>query len=253
MNDLALPLDHERPQLPAAPVSEAASLMDVISRAAADPNTDMMKLEKLLDLYERIDAKRAEQAYHEAMSAAQAEMRPIATDASNPQTKSKYASYHALDQALRPVYSKHGFSLSFSTAEGAPADHVRVICQVSHRQGHSERHQLDMPADGKGAKGGDVMTKTHATGAAMSYGQRYLLRGVFNISVFADDDGNGASGGATLTTPQIARINALADEVGADKRRFCEHMNVGSIAEIPQRQFGRAIQALEAKRQAAKR
>jgi hypothetical protein len=31
-----------------------------------------------------------------------------------------------------------------------------------------------MPGDGKGAKGGDVMTKTHATGAALSYGQRYL-------------------------------------------------------------------------------
>ena len=49
-----------------------------------------------------------------------------------------------------------------------------------------------MPADGKGAKGGDVMTKTHATGAAVSYGMRYLLKMIFNVAVGEDDtDGNG--------------------------------------------------------------
>jgi hypothetical protein len=48
-----------------------------------------------------------------------------------------------------------------------------------------------MPSDGKGAKGGDVMTKTHATGAAMSYGARYLLKFIFNIAVGEEDsDGN---------------------------------------------------------------
>jgi hypothetical protein len=51
-----------------------------------------------------------------------------------------------------------------------------------------------MPADGKGAKGGDVMTKTHATGAAMSYGARYLLKYIFNVAVGEDDnDGNGST------------------------------------------------------------
>src|SRR6185437_5186404 len=176
------------------PMAEAASLMEVISRAAADPATDVDKLERLLGMYERITARSAEQAYHNAMSEAQAEMRPIAADASNPQTKSKYASFVALDRALRPIYTNYGFSLSYDTDDGAPAEHVRVVCKVSHREGHTERPRIDMPADGKGAKGGDVMTKTHATGAAMTYGQRYLLKMIFNIAVgeWGDDDGNGA-------------------------------------------------------------
>jgi hypothetical protein len=51
-----------------------------------------------------------------------------------------------------------------------------------------------MPADGKGARGNDVMTKTHATGSAVSYGMRYLLKMIFNVSSGeADDDGNAAS------------------------------------------------------------
>jgi hypothetical protein len=49
-----------------------------------------------------------------------------------------------------------------------------------------------MPSDGKGAKGGDVMTKTHATGAASQYGMRYLLKMIFNVAIGEDDnDGNG--------------------------------------------------------------
>lgn len=170
--------------------ANATSIMQVISRAASDPTVDVDKLERLLGMYERIGARDAEIAYNDAMSAAQAEMRPIAADASNPQTKSRYASFVALDGALRPIYTKHGFSLSFDTADGAPADHVRLVCKVSHRTGHSERPRIDMPADGKGAKGGDVMTKTHATGAAMTYGQRYLLKMIFNIAVGEDTDGN---------------------------------------------------------------
>src|SRR4029079_17827861 len=68
---------------------------------------------------------------------------------------------------------------------------VRVLCYVTHNAGHSRTYHVDMPADGKGAKGGDVMTLTHASGAALSYGMRYLLKMVWNIAVGEDDrDGN---------------------------------------------------------------
>ncbi len=221
-----------------------ATILEVISRAAADPATDVEKLERLLGMYERITARSAEQSYHDAMSVAQAEMRPIAADASNPQTKSKYASFVALDRELRPIYTKHGFSLSYDTDDGAPSDHVRVVCKVSHRDGHTERPRIDMPADGKGAKGGDVMTKTHATGAAMTYGQRYLLKMIFNIAVWDDDDGNAASTTSTVNQTQLAELLKLADDAGVDKRKFCEWIGVDSFASLPARDFKKAENAL---------
>lgn len=74
---------------------------------------------------------------------------------------------------------------------------MRVLCYVSHTAGHTRTYQCDMPADGKGAKGNDVMTKTHAAGSAASYGMRYLLKMIFNIAIGEDeDDGNAASAGA---------------------------------------------------------
>jgi hypothetical protein len=173
------------------PQADAGALMGAIIRLASDPTMDMARVGELMAMHERMSGHMAEQAFDAAMSDAQGEMRPIAADANNPQTKSKYASYAALDKALRPIYTKHGFGLSFDTADGAPADHVRVVCRVSHKAGFARIPHIDMPNDGKGAKGGDVMTKTHAQGAAVTYGQRYLLKMIFNIAVGEDDDGNG--------------------------------------------------------------
>lgn len=181
-------------QVADAPVVAPAREVTMFERLALDPSVDVAKLEKLIEMQERIRRINAEAAYSTAMADAQQKMRPVHADASNPQTRSKYASYAALDRALRPIYTEHGFALSFDTADSPLAEHVRVLCKVRHRAGHSDVHHIDMPSDGKGAKGGDVMTKTHAAGSAISYGMRYLLKMIFNVAVGEDDDdGNRAS------------------------------------------------------------
>lgn len=147
-------------------------------------------IERLAKLQRELVEYDARIAWNESMQRCQKAMKRIGVDAVNPQTKSKYASYGKLDAALRPIYGEEGFSLSFNTIDSPQPDCVRVLCEVS-KSGYSKTYQIDMPADGKGAKGGDVMTKTHATGAAMSYGMRYLLKLIFNVAVGeTDDDGN---------------------------------------------------------------
>lgn len=162
-------------------------------------------IERLTNLSNQEKARQAELEFNEAMNRVQNEIRRVAPDANNPQTHSKYASYAALDRVIRPSYSKEGFSLSFNTADcPLQGEFIRVICYVS-RGAHTRTYQVDMPADGKGAKGGDVMTKTHAAGSALSYGMRYLLKGIFNVAIGAeDDDGNQA--GARNTQPQYQNL-----------------------------------------------
>lgn len=234
-------------RMPEVVATDASSIMDVISRAASDPTVNVDKLERLMAMYERITSRSAEQAFNEAMSAVQTEMRPIAADANNPQTKSKYASYLALDRAIRPIYTRHGFSLSYNTADGAPEGCVRVVCDVA-KGGYSKPYHVDMPADGKGAKGGDVMTKTHAAGSAFTYGQRYLIKMIFNIAVGEDDDGNRAGAGPLISADQVADIQALLDEVKADKAKFLDWLNVASLQEIPVKHYAQAVKALNDKR-----
>ena len=187
---------------------EQPNILAVIAKAAADPAVDVHKMERLLEMYYQQRALDAEEAFNKAMRKCQAEMSPIAADAENKQTRSKYAKYDKLDRALRPIYTSNGFSLSFDSGEQA-GDYLLVKCYVSHEAGHTRTHQLPVPNDGKGAKGGDVMTKTHAQGSAMSYGMRYLLKAIFNVAIGEEDnDGNGAEESADAAAPWIEKVQA---------------------------------------------
>lgn len=181
--------------LPAAPAqTEAVAFLSLIERASRDPSVDIEKMERLMAMHERMLAKQAEADFNDAMAACQREISTIAADATNPQTRSKYATYAKLDGKLRPIYTKHGISLSYGTEPASDSEHVRVIAYVA-RGGYTRKYQIDMPNDGKGAKGGDVMTKTHAQGAGVAYGMRYLLKAIFNVAVGEEDrDGNAQDG-----------------------------------------------------------
>jgi hypothetical protein len=231
---------------------EGNAVLSMIERAARDPAVDIEKMRQLLQMRADEEARVAKRDFNEALAVVQSETSPVAADANNPQTRSKYASYYALDKALRPIYTRHGFALSFDTEPGAGADLLRVICFVSHRSGHTQKYQIDMPADGKGAKGGDVMTKTHAAGSAASYGMRYLLKMIFNVAVGEhDDDGAKAGAGPAISHAQLEQLIAECESVSADKEAFCKYLKIDALADLPASRFQQAMDALAAKRKKA--
>lgn len=201
---------------PETPVVTPTALLQVIERAASNPQVDIDKMERLMAMHERMVARDAESAFNDAMLACQTEIRRVAADADNPQTKSKYATYAKLDRVLRPIYTAKGISISYDTDESPKAEHIRVLAYVS-RGAYTRTYKIDMPADGKGAKGGDVMTKTHATGAGMQYGMRYLLKGIFNVAIGEEDnDGNAPRGMAeTEVAEWIKKIEATTTKEAA--------------------------------------
>lgn len=230
-----------------APVIEPSNLLQVLERAASNPDVDVEKMERLMAMHERMVGKQSEQAFNEAMTAAQSEMGRVSADAKNNQTHSAYVTYGKLDKVLRPIYTRHGFALSFGTGEAPQPEYVRILCNVSHKAGHSRTYQVDMPADGKGAKGGDVMTKTHAAGSAMSYGMRYLLKLIFNVAVGEeDDDGNGASL-EPITSKQHDALMAQIESSGADLPKFLTYFGIEELRELPASRFTEAAAALTMK------
>lgn len=236
------------------PQGQLVSFISALEKAASNPDVDVDKMKALLDMQERIIAKRAEAAFNQAMAAAQAEMGPVSADATNPQTRSRYATYHKLDKALRPIYTKHGFAISFDESESPKPDHIRVLAYVMHRDGHTRTYHKDLPADGKGAKGGDVMTKTHAAGAAQSYGMRYLLKGIFNVAIGEDDDdGNsGPRAVPTISESQLADLKAKLDELPPKARREAEQgglkwAGIERWEDLPAAKFAAVIKGIEAR------
>jgi hypothetical protein len=157
-----------------------------------------------------------------------------------------------LDGALRPIYSKHGFAPTFNSEPSDKPDHVRVVMDLIHKGGHSRRYQADMPADGKGAKGNDVMTKTHATGSAFTYGKRYVLGNAFNVATTnKDDDGNAAGSDELISSAQVAELTALLEETGINKAKFLEIGKVESLSDILVSDFAAAKALILTKKKAA--
>lgn len=244
----AIALQVKGPVMP-VPVQhdERAVVFSMIERLARDPAVDIDKLERIMALQRQMTLDRAEMEYAEAMSACQNEMEPIRKDAENKQTKSNYATYHALDRALRPIYTKHGFEVTFDTADASQPDHILILCMITHKGGHKRIHRAPMACDGKGAKGGDVMTKTHAMGSALMYGRRYTLGLGFNIVTadMKDDDGNAAGAGETISDEQRDELLKLMDDFeSAQIEGFCTYFKIKNIGELLAKDFERAKAAI---------
>lgn len=200
-------------QQPDEPQRDATGIVAVIERAALNPDIDVEKMERLLAMQERIMTRNAEMAFNSAMRSAQEEMPKVLRNKSNEQTSSKYADLERVNEIIVPVYTKHGFSLSFGTGTSSLDGHILITCLVSHIEGHTRPYQCDMPLDLAGLKGNQNKTPTHAHGSTMSYGRRYLTLLIFNITLTNEDkDGNRPSDGPEGYEKWKADMVAVADE-----------------------------------------
>lgn len=170
--------------------SSATSLLQAITSAASNPQTDIEKMERLFAMHQKMVAQEAEAAFNGAMARAQAHIVPIATNAENAHTRSRYAKLEAINRQIVPIYTAEGLSISFDTAESPVAGWQRTLATVSHAQGHSRQYHLDLPPDAEGAQGKTNKTLVQATGSTNMYARRYLTNMIFNISTYDDKDGN---------------------------------------------------------------
>jgi hypothetical protein len=218
-----------------------------ILSAALNPDLDVVKVEKLFELHERTIEREAKTAFNRAMSRAQKEMRPIVKDAHNQQTKSKYARLEAINRLINPVYTAHGFALSFDTGKSELEDHLLVKCEVSHEDGHCKYYRYDCPLDNKGIAGKVNKTDTHARGSSISYARRYLTIMIFNLAI-ADEDRDGNQPVQFITEEEQSQIIDLIKEKAADKAAFLKYLGCPSVEAIPRQFFSKAISALRSKK-----
>ncbi len=162
----------------------------MIERLASRPDIDVTKIEKLIDMNERIIDKQAEQAFNASMVIAQKNMKAIPKDKFNTQTNSPYSSHETILKYGAPIYTAEGFSLTFYEGDSPKENKIRTMCDVLHEQGHTKTRHIDLSLDKAGIKGSVNKTPIHAEGSTFSYGRRYLTCMIFNIPTGDDNDGN---------------------------------------------------------------
>lgn len=229
----------------------ADAVLAIIAQASRDPQVDVAKLQILLEMRERVMAKEAETAFAMAMKLAQAEMPAVVRDADNPHTKSRYARLETIDAAIRPIYTNHGFSLTFDSPM-SEADGVTVSCLVLHDRGHSKPYRLKGALDTTGAKGTSNKTDIQGLGSALSYLRRYLTVMIFNVALANEDnDGNGR-GPQVITKEQVDSVwnmlNSLDIKVDTGEMgSFLAWAGAPKVAEIRVSDYRRIMQGLTAK------
>lgn len=226
---------------------EATSIMEVIERAAKDPATDVDKLERLLNMFERITAQKAKAAYTRALAKMQptlpviAERGGITNNAGKIQ--STYALWEDINDAIKPILAEHGFALSFRTGQ---ADGKIIVTGVlSHCDGHSEETTMHLPVDTSGSK-----NAVQAVGSSTSYGKRYTAQVLLNLTSRGEDDDGKAGGGGPISEDQAGKIFDLIKATKADTAKFCKHFGIPSVPDLKAKDFERAITALNLKAKA---
>lgn len=184
-------------------MSSGSAIISVIERAATNPEVDVDKMERLLTMHERITERDAKAAFTAAMAEMQGELPTISEKGEivvKGELRSRYAKFEDINEAVRPILKKYGFAVSFRTNTENAAISVTGI--LSHKQGHSEETTMVLPADISGAK-----NSVQSIGSSTSYGKRYVLEAILNISTRGGDD-DGAAAGLMDSEKAQAELNA---------------------------------------------
>jgi len=227
--------------------TQTTALVAMIEKVALTPEADLAKLEKLIDMQERVLNREAEMAYASAMSRVQAETPQVVKNAENTQTRSRYATLDAVCKALIPVASRNGFALSFGTEDAQREEERRITCRVSHEGGHCKEYHVDLPVDATGIGGKVNKTPIHAVKSAITYGRNILTTLIFNVALTdEDDDGNDAYA-STITDKQAEEIDHLLTRSKADRIAFFGWIRANDVYEIPAKKYQQAVTMLRRK------
>lgn len=224
----------------------ADPMVSMIERLAMDPNSDLEKLQTMMEMKERLEDKAAQRAFAMAISDAKAEIGPIiktgTVDYTNDKGKRTYFKHETLDgiaEIVDPILARFGLSYRYKSMQ--ESGNLFVTCVVSHRDGFSEETTLQAGPDSGAGK-----NNFQAIGSAATYLQRYTLKLALGLSAAKDTDAIPPKGG-TLSEEQYRELSDLIERSGADEDKFLLAYSAQSLAEFPATSFEKAKNQLERK------
>ena len=226
--------------------NETSMVLEGISRAALDPHVDVQKLERLLDIQERLLVDQRRTAFRAALARLQEKLPQIAKSGNilgtNGQVRNKFAKIEDIDVVIRPLCAEEGFSFSFDS-KAASGGMIEFTGTLHHREGHAETKTMTLPVDT-----GAGRNAVQSVGSSTSYARRYLISMHLNlITRDEDDDGMGGAGKDPITPTQVNELRKGLEACGGDPARFLKWLGVESIDQIRLSQYGRAIKFIEEK------
>jgi hypothetical protein len=118
----------------------------------------------------------------DALAKAQAGIKSITKDRTNPHFKNRYATLDAILDAVRPTLAAQGLSIVQGASESTQGFNVETY--LVHSSGEYIANVVAVPVSKQDAQG---------VGSAMTYGRRYGVSALLALSTDEDDDGEAAA------------------------------------------------------------
>lgn len=218
-----------------------APMVAMIERIAMDPTVPLDRLERMLEMKDKMDRQAAERAFAAAFASASSLFPAIPLNGTG-NNKTKYALLKDIISCTRPVLAAHGLVLSFDVQTTEKS--VKVSAVLSHKDGHSRSTSLSLPTDSSGSK-----NAVQAFGSTQTYGQRYTAQALLGLSLGedSDDDGKASGAGSTISEAQFREIRDLIEKSGGDESKLVALYGVDKLVELPAVNFGAATAMLRKK------
>jgi len=219
-------------------------------QSAIDKGLGVEAVEKLVALHERITDRLAASEFAHALADFQNECPPIQKTSTaeivNRNTGSRfsyrYVELDAIARTVNPLLHERG--LSYSWDSKVDDGRLSVVCTLRHVNGHSERSTFACAVE-------STKQRSAAQDAAstLTFGKRQSLIQVLGLTTCdPDSDAAPQRNLEPITEDQAANLEALIQEVRADRARFLRYLGVPDLDAIPQEDYSRAVRALEDKR-----
>ena len=224
-----------------AVVDEATSIMALIDSAARDPNVDIEKMDRLLDIRRDLKAEASREQFTSDFVLLDF---PVIQEKGEASGRYTYARWEDVNAVIEPILTEHGFRLSFKTETNAKEGTVTVEGILMHRGGHSMTSTYTLQNDDSGNK-----NFVQASGSAVSYCKRYLAFAMLNLtSSRSEDDDAHKAGALPISKADFNKLNKALDEQEVDKEAFCRRFKIEAVSDLPQSKYDLAIAELKARR-----
>lgn len=208
-----------------------SNLLSAIVAMAQNPNIDVAKLQALLEMQSKMEARQAEADFNRAFHEMEPRLPRIKKNGEvsyKGQPAFKFSRWEDVDASIRPILREHGFSLSFNTSPRVgDGGGLIVTGTLLHTSGHSRSASIPLALDGSGGK-----NNIQGAGSTFSYGARYTTRMLLNIISEGDDDSGIRGGMKFITDEECAEIRRLMKEAGRNEADWIEKVTRGEVRSV---------------------
>jgi len=184
--------------------------LNTIASAAANPDVDVDKMERLVAIQRELLQDQRVAAFKAAKARLQGQI-PVLPSRGEREVKgeihNRYALMEDIHEIIQPLMAEHGFSFDWTEEETSPNGR-RYAGTLSHEDGHEVTKYITLALDTGGSK-----NNTQAAGSTASYAQRYLLKMHLNLVTKGEDtDGQVERPDPAVKHAENAKASASIDE-----------------------------------------